>query len=132
MTNTIEGLRAKIIRTQADGLLDIGKAGELICQAIHPSWTRARNCQAGYDFTDENGLKVQVKAWGTDKRTQDFMKPNFDRLVVIEINAETGWTILCDRLINADDLARLKPKYGEITVARRHHSIAPCYAAAYA
>jgi hypothetical protein len=76
--------------------LNLGIMAEEIVAAMHPDWTRATRDQRGYDFTTPEGHRVQVKGWGTPRRTNDKLHNNADRLVRIQFSDDRQRKVVTD------------------------------------
>jgi hypothetical protein len=99
---TLTELRLKLLAATAEaarGLprtLDVGAFGEAIVETKHPDWQRAPPGTRGYDFIDTQGRRVQVKTWGTLRRTNNRVRyGEFDRLIIVQLRPE-NFAILND------------------------------------
>jgi hypothetical protein len=78
----------------------VGGIAELIVETCYPGMTKAPAGTRGYDFIDADGLRVSVKAWGTDSRTHNKAgdPSRYDRMIQLRIY-DDGWEEINDVLI---------------------------------
>jgi len=103
----------------------VGWLGEQIVEHEFPGMRRAPAGNAGFDFIDRAKRRVQVKAWGTDKRSHDKLRDlsRVDRFIRLRIY-DDGYEV------TADILTAPHGTYGGIVVYRSGNIAKPAWGTA--